>query len=268
MGGGKSKSKSGQQQSFSNDVWGGQSPYLQSLYGNAQNLWGQQQPGIAGAQGNMNDVYQQMNPNWQNQMQGGAYAGVDANQIMQGLNQSLQAPSQSGKLYGDIMAGQGNAYLGGMQDQVMQNAQDLAAQNMSMLDQRAGMGGMSGSSRHGIAQAQALKDINQGAQNQLTNLGYNTFDKDLQNKLDIAAMADRNTLSRQQMQMDALQQKQNAMQGGLSFGGQMQGAAGSSTFLPWQAMGQYANTIGGPTIVGSGSGSGTSKSKGGGFGLK
>jgi len=59
-------------------------------------------------------------------------------------------------------------------------------------------------------------------------------------------------------------QQQNAMQGGLNYGGQMQNL-GMGSFapymMPWQAANQYAGTIGSPTILGSGSMTGSSDSK-------
>jgi len=65
-------------------------------------------------------------------------------------------------------------------------------------------------------------------------------------------------------------QQNQAMQGGLNFGQNQQNLSMGQFapgMMPWQALGEYANTIGRPTVLGSGtqSGSGSSSSKG--FGI-
>jgi len=163
------------------------------------------------------------------------------------------------------MGGEGNNYADAMKDQYTKDAQRSMDNMNSTLDARAAGSGMSGSSRHGVAQGIMGRGINDALQKNLAETGYNTFDKDLNRKLQIAGQADSNNLSRQQMMSNMIGQQQGAMQQGLNFGGQMQNmnmGQFSPYMAPWQAMGQYSNAIGRPTILGSGS----SKGKSSGFG--
>ena len=266
---GKSKNKATNSGNFQQGVWNPWGGAWGNMAGQAGQVGDWSTGGMMG-QGSqdMGGVADDMRNAWQGQLGGGAYAGVDANEIISGINKSIGQPSESGKMYADIMGGSGNAYLGGMQDQMKSNAYDTMMQSMKGLDARAAASGMSGGSRHGLAQGQAIQDVNKNLQSDMTNLGYQSFDKDLQNKLGIAGMADQNTLARQGMLTDMLGQKQGAMTGGLGFGQNMQGAYMSPWMAPWQAMGAWGNTLGGPVMEGSGSmaGGASGKSKSGGFG--
>ena len=274
MGGGSSKSEDKNEAGFKESVWGAQAPFLTHLFNQAGTLFnstlGQQNKMAPGIVDNMRRMFGQMQNPWQQQMQGGAFADVNANDIISGINNSINQPSQSGQLYEQIMGGQGNDYLGGMKDVMAQDARGAQAQSLRGLDQRAAGAGMGGSSNYRNLQRDIIDDSNENLQNDMTALGFGTFDKDLSNKMGIAGMADQNTLARQQMLTNMLGQKQNAMTGGLNMGGMMgQQAMGqyAPSMMPWQAMGQYANTIGNPVILGSGTSGGSSDSKGFGFGF-
>jgi hypothetical protein len=124
---------------------------------------------------------------------------------------------------------------------------------------------MSGGSRHGIATSQGMYDINSNLQKNLADTGYNTFDKDLANKLNIAQQADQGTLARQQLMSNMLGQQQGVQTGALNAGGQMQNLGMGSmapTMMPWQNMSNYANSIGSPTVLSSGGSSGNSSAMG------
>lgn len=103
---------------------------------------------------------------------------------------------------------------------------------------------------------------------QQTDVGFETFDKDLNRKMGIAQRADQFDMGRLQSAGNMLGQQQGAMQGGLGAGKGMQ-QLGMGQFapsqVPWQNVSQYASAIGRPTVLGSGSGSGSADSKG--FGL-
>jgi len=258
-------------------IWGGQSPALRNLYKQAGNLFGWSSGAMQGAapgmsQGNQG-ISDQAQQAWNNQLQGGAYSNVNANDIISGINRSIEQPSETGQMYRDIMGGQGNVYLGGMKDVMAQDAADAQAQSMRGLDQRAAGAGMGGSSNYRNLQRDIVEDSNKALQNRTTQLGYDTFDQDLSNKMRIADSADSNTLARQQMLTNMLGQKQNAMTGGIGMGSNMQGlnmGSMSPYMLPWQAMGQYSNALGAPVRLTSGSmmgdSSGKSMSGGGGVG--
>jgi len=271
---GKSKAKNSNESSFQQNVWDPQSQALNNLYSQVGQLFGQTNSGmqgqIPGAVNNMQNINQQAMPAWQNQLQGGAYSGLGiGNQLMGSLNQSLNSPTNMQQVNSMIMGGSGNNYADAMKNQYIQDA-NLAQRNMlSNLDARASAAGMSGGSRHGIATAQGMQDINRNLQSNLAQTGYNTFDKDLDRKLQIAGQADQATLQRQQMMQAMLGGQQQAMQGGLQYGQSMQNL-GMGTFAPymapWQAAGAYSNAIGAPTVLSSGTGSGSGSSKGLGLG--
>jgi len=272
---GKSKAKNSNESSFQQNVWDPQSQALNNLYTQVGQLFGQTNSGmqgqIPGAVNNMQNINQQAMPAWQNQLQGGAYSGLGiGNQLMGSLNQSLNSPTNMQQVNSMIMGGSGNNYADAMKNQYIQDA-NLAQRNMlSNLDARASAAGMSGGSRHGIATAQGMQDINRNLQSNLAQTGYNTFDKDLDRKLQIAGQADQATLQRQQMMQAMLGGQQQAMQGGLQYGQSMQNL-GMGTFAPymapWQAAGAYSNAIGAPTVLNSGTGSGSGSSKGLGAGV-
>jgi hypothetical protein len=268
MGGSVSKSKSKNQGQYQDQVWGGQSGALQDLYGNAQDLYNQSSAGMQNLQGgatqNMQDTYNQANPAWQDQLQGGAYKDMGLqNQLMGSLNQSMNSPSATSQINAMTMGGEGNNYADAMKGQYMQDANRAQEMMLSNLDARAAGSGMSGGSRHGIAQGLGMEGINDQLQTNLAQTGYETFDKDLNRKLGIAGMADQNTLARQQMMSGMIGQQNQAQQGAIQGGQNMQNinmGQYAPQMMPWEAMGRYANTIGRPTILGSGSQSGSSGS--------
>ena len=282
---GKSGSSSSSSAEFNENVWPVQEPMLQDLFQRGLNLAGNQQQADADINSRwINPEYsgnRQMNvgyatsPAWQNQLAGGAFSGVDANQVLGDIRRSTFAPSQSGQLYNQIMGGEGNVYLGGLKDVYHQDAQRTMSDMANTMDARAAGSGMSGSSRHGIAQGIGAEDINRNLQRDIATLGYETFDRDLQNKLGIASMADQNTLARQQMMMDALGQKQAAMTGGLNYAptmGDIYNRPTESYYntrnMEWNPLFNAGNLLGSPLVLGSGNmaGSGSSKSKGMGIG--
>ena len=267
---GSSDASSENKTEFNQEVWDQQSEYLKNLYEQAGGLFNTTLSGMQGLMpttvSNMQSVSSTMNPYWEQQMQGGAYRDMDLqNQLMSSLNQSMNAPSNTSQIYAQMMGGEGNTYADAMRDQYVQDATRAQENMLANLDARAAAAGMSGGSRHGIATAQGMDDINRNLQANMANLGYGTFDKDLQNKLNIASMADSNTLARQQMMGNMINQQNQSMQGGLNFGGQMQGAYMNpmqAYMTPWQAMGAYQNTLGAPTVLSSASAGGESDSGG------
>ena len=268
MGGSASGSKSKSKSSFQDKVWGGQSGALQDLYGNAQDLFNQTNTGMQGLQPgatqNMQDTYNQVNPAYQEQLQGGAYRDMGLqNQLMGSLNQSMNQPSAMSQINAMTMGGEGNNYADAMKDQYIQDANRAQEQMLSGLDARAAASGMSGGSRHGIAQGLGMARVNDQLQSNLAQTGYETFDKDLQRKLDIAQQADQGNLARQQMMSGMIGQQNQAQQGAIQGGQNMQNinmGQYAPQMMPWDAMSQYGNVIGRPTILGSGSQSGSSGS--------
>jgi hypothetical protein len=196
------------------------------------------------------------------------------------------------------MGGKGKNYVDALKNTMQADANFAQNNALNNIDMRASQAGMSGGSRHGIAQSQAIKDINTNLMRDTTNLGYNSFDKDLQNKLNIATQADSNRLGAYQAglnynsglgQMDLQNQQQNqnynsnifgqqqgmlsgqqgAINSGMNAAGALNGMAGTGAQIPWQNLNSAADILGGPIILGSGktSSMGQGSSKGGGGGV-
>lgn len=264
-----------QQSQFDSRVFGAQVPYLKEMYGKAGNLFdqssGQMQQMAPGLQGGMADNIDRSTPFWQNQMAGGSYRdmGLQDN-LMSSLNRSLDNPSAMQDINSMIMGGSGNNYADAMKNQYMQDADRAQELMLSNTDARAAASGMSGGSRHGIAQGLGMEGINDQLQTNLANTGYQTFDKDLDRKLQIAQQADQGTLARQGMMQGMLgnmQSTQNLGLGGAGGRNDLQMDQMAPTMAPWQAMGQYSGAIGAPQVLSSGSSMSTSDSKSGGGGL-
>jgi len=280
---GGSKSDSSSNTGFNQDVWNPQGEALQGMYGQAGDLMGQSMGKGGKNAGQAMDFGQRysqdsmnaMQQPWQQQMQGGAYGGMN----LQGqMNESIagmqNAPNYEQDINAQIMGGAGNDYADAMKGEYMQDAQRAQEQMLGGLDARASASGMSGGSRHGTATAQGMEDINRNLQGNMARTGYETFDKNLDRNLDIARQADTNAMQRAFQNQNTIGQlmggQQGAMQGGLNFGDQMNQFGQQQQMMPWQQMGAYSNTLGGPTVLSSGQSgsSGSAKGKSGSGGAK
>ena len=211
---------SGSSQSVSSqNVWGEQSPYLQDVYGAGQDAYNN-------TLGQVNDL----TPQVQDQMQQAAQAG------MGGFQNQLAGGNIAG-LQGQV--GQNN-YLDAMKGQVADDANLLKQQNLGSLDARAAASGMSGSSGYRDQVNKAFDNIDQNAQGQMAQLGYDSFNQGIQNQMNVANAMDQNM--NQGVQNSALMQ-QNAMN---QFNPAMVGQ---------QVAQNYAGTIGGPTTLSNSSSS-------------
>lgn len=263
MGGsaGKSESSSGNQ--FSQDVWGPQGDALQGLYGQIGNAMGKGMQGmnnrLEGAADAQQGIADTANPAWQQQLGGGAYQGMD----LQGMyGRALAGGGNEQFMNESIMGGAGNDYVDAMKNQMSQQSSENLGRSLASNDLRAVGAGQSGSSRHGITERGIRDQSSQNLMNAQTQLGYETFDKDLERKMGIAGRADQFDMGRLQNVSGMLGQQQNAMSGGLK-GSQGMQNLNMGQFAPYMApgnmMGQYSNMIGSPTVLGSGSGSSDSK---------
>ena len=266
-----SKAKSNNQNSsqFNQNIPAFQSDALTELYGNAKNLYTSNLPNVQAlqpeAQKYIGNINQAALPAFQNSLQGGVYGGLDiGNQLSQSLQQSNSNPSNTSKIYADIMGGQGNNYADALKASYLGDANRATDAMLANLDTRAAAAGMSGGSRHGLATSQGLYDINSNLQKNLAQTGYDTFNQDLNNKLNIASQADQNTLARQQLMSDMLGSQQGTINGGLQGAANMQNLALGSfapTMVPWDSLLNYASVIGAPTVLSNGSSQGSGNSK-------
>ena len=269
-GGNYSESSANNQSNFKQTIPKWQSDALTKMYdaaastfGNTGNSINQQ---MGGAQDYINRTNQSAMPEWQNQLNGGVYQGMDnANALSNSLQQSLNSPTNTQSIYSQMMGGNGNNYADAMKAGYTADANRATDNMLANLDSRAAASGMSGGSRHGVGTSQGMYDINSNLQKNLARTGYDTFDKDLQQKLNIAQQADSGTLARQQMMSGMLGAQQGVQTGALGQGQNMQNL-GMGSFapgmMPWQNMSNYANSIGSPTVLSSGGSSGNSNAMG------
>lgn len=249
---------------FSQNIAGIQQPYLDAMYSRAADLNNYQQPGnlamadrIGSYMNTTADQAQQANAN---QMAGGAYQNMGLQDTFNNsIQNSLNNPSESAKMYAGIMGGQGNNYADAMKQSYLNDATMARDNMMSNLDSRAAGVGASGSSRQGVATALGNRDISANLQNVMAKTGYDTFDKDLQQKMNIAGMADANTMNRQNLLSSMIGQQQGVMNEGVNNAGTIQNL-GMGQFaaqqLPWQGFQNLQGINGAPTVLNSGSSQG------------
>lgn len=245
------ESKSNNQSEFGQDIWGPQGDALKRMYGQAGDIFGAGNSGKGNAE---------IGQGIQDQMGGGAYKDMGLQDSLMGsLQQSMNSPSASQEINNMIMGGSGNNYADAMKGQYMDDANKAQEMMLANTDARANASGMSGSSMHGRSMTQGFDNINKNLQSNLARTGYESFDKDLDRKLQIAGKADQGTLQRQQMMQQMLGGQQGAMQGGVNAG---MGYQNQQNMLPWQQGTAYSNMIGAPTTLSSGRSNSSSSSKG------
>lgn len=252
--------RSQSQANINQGIWGPQANQLGDLYSQAGTLYGNQMANMGAQQGlaqnQMNQVTAQTNPAFQQQLAGGAYQGMDLQGQLNQLMAGGADTGNTGRIYGQIMGGEGNNYADAMRDQYTQDATRAQENMLRNLDARAAARGMSGGSRHGTAIGEGMGRINDQLQDNMARVGYETFDRDLQQKLGIAQMADANQLARYQGDQSALTsmlgQQQQAMQSGLAGAGTQQGLS-MGQFAPgqagWDQAQNYSNIMGAPTML-------------------
>lgn len=270
LGAGSQKQSAQNSSQMSQNVFGPQATALNTLYPTAIDIFGRNQPasdqGRNFAFGQAQQTANAAQPAWQQQLAGGAFANLGiGSQLMQSLQQSQNTPSNMQAVNGMIMGGNGNNYADAMKASFIGDANRAADNMMRTLDARATGSGMSGGSRHGLAEAQGFYDVNSNLQHNLAKVGYDTFDKDLDRKLSIAQQADQGTLGRQQLMAGLLNNQNAASTGALQFGEGMQNL-GLGTMAPasagWGNFQGLSNAIGQPTILSSGSSTGSQSGSG------
>jgi hypothetical protein len=212
-GGGSSQGTSQSSSSSNQNVWDQQSPYLQDVYGQAQNAFNQ---GMDSVNGLSPEVQQQMQQSFQ-QAQGGY-----GNQMGGGF---------AGGLQGQVGP---NSYTDAMKGQIADDANTLKQQNLGNLDARAAAAGMSGSSGYRDQVARMQDSVDENAMNQMSNVGYQAHNQGIQNQMNLANMMDRN-------QQFGTQNLQNIQQGSMN--------QFNPAMVGMNMAGQYAQTIGGPTTL-------------------
>ena len=207
MGGGSSFNQSAQ------NVYGEQAPYLQDVYSQAQGAFNQGMADVnslrPSVQGQIGDALAAAGEGYGNQMGGGFASGL---------------AGQLGP----------NTYTDAMKAQIANDANQLRQQSLGSLDARAAAAGMSGSSGYRDQVAAMNDDINENALNQMTQVGYNSFDRGVQNQMQLASMRDAN-------QQNAMANLGNIQSGAM--------AQFNPAMMGQQMAGNYAQQIGGPAVL-------------------
>ena len=261
-------------------IWKGQQGALQDLYRRGSQFMNQYN------QDNLNKQYDSSNqfnqnlansamPEWQKQMQGGAFQGMDqkvGNNLASSLQSSLNNPSNTGRMYSDIVGGEGNSYIDPLIARMRADSNTNLNRSLPGLDEQAISAGQMGSSRQGIAEGLARGEANRQLMTQEAQARAGAYDTDMNWKMKIAQAADQGIGQAQDRSMQLLNSQQGVSQQALSGGQQMMGYGAANVGneqgrnqSPWDALGQYAGIIGGPikltngTSFGNSSGSSSQK---------
>lgn len=259
---------------FGQNVFDPQGTALGGAYGQAGNLYGttsgQTQGQIPGAIDYSNQQAQGAGAANLNNMQGGAYGGLNiGKELMGSLNQSQNSPSNTQAIYSQMMGG-GNSYLQPLQESMLQNEANAQNLNSGQNAAQAAASGMSGGSRQGVQDALMKSMGNQNLTEQMNKMGYNTYDKALQDRLGIAQQADANTLGRQQMMSGMLGQQQGTSDRAVANTGNVQGLGQggiNAINSAWGGLNNYRNSLGDPTVLNSGSSQRESQGTSNGWGM-
>lgn len=277
--GGTSGSDSDQSSTFNQSVWDPSGEFYQFMTGIAPQIFGQSYGQLNNQVGGVTEASQgavaQSNPAQQQQLGGGFdYNKNLMDQYKQGLN---SGPSAESQINASIMGGQGNNYADAMKNS-MQTDANLAMNNMmNNVDARMSGGDMSGSSRGDIMQSQGAQNINQNLQRELTGVGYNTFDKNLDRNLGIAQRADSNQAANmrglESLMSGQMGSQNQAQQSGLGGVGTQQQNMMNTMMPSYAGIDMLAQMAGAPSgasplVLANGSGSGSSSSKGASVGGK
>jgi hypothetical protein len=299
QGGSQSSGQSNSQgTSFSqseDNVYGAQDPYLQDVYAQGQNAFNQ---GMAGVNGMTPAVQAQMagalgmgNAAYGNQAMGGNQAGLQGQSMSQGMfgngiQQGMVGQGQTQNMMGNGATQQllnsygDNPYLNSMKGQIAEDANMLKQQNLGSLDSRAAAAGMSGSSGYRDQVNDMSESVDKNALNQMTQLGYQSQQQAMADKMAMAQNTDNfnlnagNSANQYNAQMaagadqtnmaaaNAADQYNMGIAQGMDANQQAAMAnmlnmqqGGMNMFNPFmvgqQMAANYASTIGGPTVLGS-----------------
>ncbi len=272
MGGSVGKNKSDSSSDMSQNIWGGQSGALRDLYKHAENLFDSN--GLQALENSANNltgfnqgIMDTANTGFQNQMGGGSFG--DTSDVREKLMSSMGQPSQMGQMYNSIVGGEGNTYADPMVNAMKQGAMENNAMLQSGTAMDAAAMGQGGSSRHAMQNAMTNRMTNQDMMNQETAIRGGAYDKDLAMKMDIASMADSNRQSEQDRMMSMMTGSDANQRAGMGYGSNMQNL-GMGSMAPhmqvnnqqWGNLNNYANALGGPTVLTSGGQNGSSKGGG------
>ena len=250
MSGGKSSSSSETNQ----NVWGPQAEILTQMYEHAPQLWSDMQGQMPGIQQGMSDwnqgVQDQSMAGWQDQMGGGNLGGYNIAGTLSGsLQNSMNNPTNMQNTANQFGT---NNYADAYRQNFINDARSAIDTGLAATDGRAAASGMSGGSRHGLMQADALNNVNQNLQSNLANVGYQDYQSMANRQMQAAGAADQQTMQQQSMLQSLLGQQNSNNQYGLSQSGNMLGLGQGemqAAMAPTNSYSQLMQAMGAPTVL-------------------
>jgi hypothetical protein len=281
FGGSKQKSSSSSNSAFDQNVWGPQADAFPGMYGAAGNLYNTMMPYanlgfgmMPQMQGMMTNAYNMGNTGANSLIGGGSYGDTSGmrDNLFASLSQSMNSPSNVGRMYEDIIGGKGNTYIDPMVDSMKSGVMD----NLKRMQANNGLSavamGQSGSSRHAMENAMLGKEANKDMMNMENIMRGGAYDTDLNWKMKIAEQADLGRSQAQDRALSALGNRDQNVIAGMNFAPMMQNLGMGymapwmqAMQMPWLNMNNYAGALGDPTVLSSGNSSSSSQGKGTGF---
>ena len=266
MSGGKQSSSSQSNQ----EIWKPWADAMQPMLGQAEGMFDQGMDAINNPelQTNLNNWNNSLQSGamdgWQQQMQGGNLAGYDISGALgNSMTNSMQNPTNEQQALNN--AGSGQNYSDAYRQNFVNDAQTAQSSMMQGLDGRAAASGMSGGSRHGMATAAGMSDINSNMQSNLANVGYQDYTNNMNRQQQAGANADRNTMMQQQMMSGLLGQQNASQQGALANSGAMAGLGGlgyQAATSPFMSYSQMMQGMGPAPVLSESQSSGSSRQGG------
>ena len=268
--------------SYGGNQYGGGSQYdqrifggsnFEDMYGDFGNMW-KQYMGPGGGQeridesaGGASDFMKRISEagaGGMEELMSGGRMGATGSAIDPALRESIMAsmsdPSQTGRMYESIVGGAGNEYIDPL---IARMGEDEAVrQNRSASDIRGSAvgSGMTGSSRHGIAEGLMRSEGSRDLGNREASARAGAYDKDLDWKMKIAEQADLGRGQAQDRAIGLLAGGDENVRAGTDQASWMQNL-GMGQMAPWmqaaqnpfQMGGAYSSMMGPGTVLGSGS---------------
>ena len=204
-------------------------------------------------------------------LMGGGRQGATGAAVNPALQQSLQqslsgGPSNTAKMYQDIVGGPGNTYVDPLVDDMYNQAwKGLDRGQFKNSAQNAAASGNMGNYSRQMDNSAFAADTMSDVRSKEMALRAGAYDTDMNWKMNIANQADSNLGAAQDRAMNLLGAGDQNTMGALGQGQMMQqmGMGMMSPWMammqaPWMGMNNYANVIGDPTVLSKGDSEGSS----------
>ena len=141
-----------------------------------QNVWAPQSRALQGMYESANNLSEELTPFYANEgRRASKMIGDTQTQGMNAWQNQLNAPQ--------------NPYEMMMKDSIQNDASRATENMLNTTDARAAMSGMSGGSRHGVMQAQGMKNINDAMQREMSSVGMQNYNEAQQRALQATGMS-------------------------------------------------------------------------------